>query len=133
MGCSCRTLREEHSPRPGCLPGGSPPSTPVRVPETPPGHLPLHATHSGGVFVGEPTHLTGAAGAAIRKKVSRHRLERSPLRRRYFSATTILFNKGEVNDKPRSNRCRNGGHLGFTRLGGGGKCTSQYQPERLPR
>src|SRR5262249_22359647 len=27
MGCSCRTFREEHSPRPGCLPGGSPPST----------------------------------------------------------------------------------------------------------
>jgi len=63
-----QTFREEHSPRPGCfawwkssqLPGeGS------RDPARPPFGLP----HSGGVLVGEPTRLTGAAGAAIREKV----------------------------------------------------------------
>jgi len=37
-------------------------------PETPP-DLPLDCQHSGGVLVGEPTRLTGAAGAAIREKV----------------------------------------------------------------
>jgi hypothetical protein len=40
----------------------------MRVPETPP-DLPLDCQHSGGVLVGEPTRLTGAAGAAIREKV----------------------------------------------------------------
>src|SRR5262249_29683543 len=46
-GCSCRTLREEYSSRPRCLPGGVLPASPVRVPETPPGQPPFAMPHLG--------------------------------------------------------------------------------------
>ena len=39
--------------------------------------------------------------------------------------------KREVNDETRSDR-RKRGHFGFNCLGGGGECTSRYQPKHLP-
>src|SRR5262249_58499222 len=43
-----------------------------------------------------------------------------------------LATQREVNDETRSNHNRNCGLFDFNRLGGGGECTGQYQPERLP-
>jgi hypothetical protein len=46
------------------------PAPSVRVPETPPGHLPLHTTHSGGFRLREEPaeKASGAAMAAIGQK-----------------------------------------------------------------
>src|SRR5262249_46324170 len=79
-GCSVRNLW-----RAPCVsltePSTNHPNPYMRVPETPPGNLPLDCHTSGGVLVGEPARLTGAAGA-----IARHRLEHSLLRGRYFLA-----------------------------------------------
>ena len=55
--CAGRSVRNIHRAQ-GVFSDGVLPA--VRVPETPPGHLPLHATHSGGVLVGEPTRFNRA-------------------------------------------------------------------------
>src|SRR5262249_47406789 len=98
----------------------------TRVPETPP-DLPLDCHTRAGFPVGNPIRFTRAAGGAINPPC----LEDPPLRGRYFSG--LIPPKREVNDETRSNRYRKRGLLGFNRLDGGGQCTSQYQPERLPR
>src|SRR5260370_25158359 len=59
-----------------------------------------------------------------------NRLEHSPLRGRYVAGD--VFSQREVNDETRSNRYRKRWLFGFHRLVGGGDCTGQYQPERLP-
>src|SRR5262245_21548864 len=67
----CRTFREEHSPRPGCLPGGSPPSTlcegsrdPARAPP-----FTHHTLGRGFRLREEPAEkASGAAMAAIGQK-----------------------------------------------------------------
>jgi hypothetical protein len=38
------------------------------------------------------------------------------------------MSKREENNETRSDRYRKRGHFGAHRLGGGGECTSQYQP-----
>jgi hypothetical protein len=72
MGSSCRTFREEPSGASVSLRSGALVASPLdemRVPETPPEQPPFGMPHLGGVLVGEPTRLTGAAGTAIREQV----------------------------------------------------------------
>ena len=59
--CAGGPVRNIHRAQGVCL--MEPPTSAVRVPETPPGaNFPLDATHSGGVLVGEPNRLTEVAG-----------------------------------------------------------------------
>jgi hypothetical protein len=57
-------------------------------------------------------------------------LELPHFRGRYFRATPVKPKGGNV--ETRFDRCRSRGLFDFNRLGGGGECTGQYQPERLP-
>src|SRR5215831_16046655 len=94
-----------------------------RDPARPPFGLP----HSGGVLVGEPTRLTGAAEVAIKPpSFGTFAFTRALL------LWTYSIQKGGKRDETRSNRYRKRGLFGFNRLGGGGQCTSQYQPKHLP-
>src|SRR5262249_5525010 len=111
------------------------PAPSVRVPETPPGHLPLHTTHSGGVFVCErspPKKLPAQQWRRLDRKAYPQCLEHPPLRSHYFALALVMKPQREVNDETCSKRQRQGGLFDFNRLGGAGEPTAQYQPERLP-
>jgi hypothetical protein len=81
---------------------------------------PFGLPHPGGVLIGERARL---------RKFTRH-LEHSRLRGRCPSPHSLV--QREVNDETRSDRYRKPGLFGFNGLGGGGQCTSQYQPKLYP-
>ena len=60
----------------------------------------------------------------------RRRAQAQTLAKDEVNVSVGYYVQREVNDETCSDR-RKRGHFGFNRLGGGGECTSQYQPERL--
>ena len=91
-----------------------------------PARPPFGLRHSGGVFVCEtspPKSFRRSNGGDWTERLTRNRLEHSPLRWHYFTLALFLQTQREVNDETRSYHNRNCGHFGSDRLGGGGECT----------